>query len=283
MSQLGELPENFEASELVIEAGRSSDRYWRDLWRYRELLGYLAWRDIAVRYKQTVLGMAWALLQPIVTTGIFTFVFGRLAGMSSGGVPYPLLVLAGLLPWQLFSTALSASSASLVSNGHLITKIYFPRLIIPLASLGVALIDFLVVAALYLFVSLWFGRPPAPHWLLLPAFVLAALCVAFGAGLWFTALTVRYRDFRYIVPFMLQVGVFLSPIGFSTSVVPSWKNLLDLNPMTGVIDGFRWCFLSDGQPFQWRGILFSLAESAVLLASGLAYFRKTESTFADAI
>ena len=205
-------------------------------------------RDILVRYKQTVLGFSWAIFQPVVTTGIFTFVFGKLAGMSSGGVPYPLLVLAGLLPWQLFSAALSGSSASLISNSHLISKIYFPRLIIPLSSLGVAVIDFLVVFALYIGTSIWFGRLPSWHWMLLPAFIVVALSVAFGAGLWFTALTVKYRDFRYIVPFMLQVGVFLSPIGYSTGTVPKWQRLLDLNPLTGVIDAFRWCLLSDGQP-----------------------------------
>jgi lipopolysaccharide transport system permease protein len=268
---------------LVIEPGRSDANYWIDLWRYRDLLGFLTLRDIKVRYKQTVLGVGWALIQPIVTTGIFTFVFGKLAGMSSGGVPYPLLVLAGLLPWQLFSTSLSGSSASLTSNAHLISKVYFPRLIIPISSLGVALVDFLVVLALYIGASLWFGRPPSWHWVLLPLFIGAALALAFGAGLWFTALTVKYRDFRYIVPFLLQVGVFLSPIGFSTSVVPSWRLLLDLNPVTGVIDAFRWCLLSDGQPFDAHGILCSIETSLILLVSGLWYFRRMERTFADAI
>jgi lipopolysaccharide transport system permease protein len=268
---------------LVIEPGRLDSNYWRDVWRYRDLLGFLTLRDIKVRYKQTVLGVGWALIQPIVTTGIFTFVFGKLAGMSSGGVPYPLLVLAGLLPWQLFSTSLTGSSASLTSNAHLISKVYFPRLIIPISSLGVALVDFLVVLALYVGASLWFGRPPSWHWVLLPLFVAAALALAFGAGLWFTALTVKYRDFRYIVPFLLQVGVFLSPIGFSTSVVPSWRLLLDLNPVTGVIDAFRWCLLSDGQPFDAHGIECSVEMSMLLLLSGLWYFRRMERTFADAI
>jgi lipopolysaccharide transport system permease protein len=268
---------------LVIEPGRLDSNYWRDVWRYRDLLGFLTLRDIKVRYKQTVLGVGWALIQPIVTTGIFTFVFGKLAGMSSGGVPYPLLVLAGLLPWQLFSTSLTGSSASLTSNAHLISKVYFPRLIIPISSLGVALVDFLVVLALYVGASLWFGRPPSWHGVLLPLFIAAALALAFGAGLWFTALTVKYRDFRYIVPFLLQVGVFLSPIGFSTSVVPSWRLLLDLNPVTGVIDAFRWCLLSDGQPFDAHGIECSVEMSLILLLSGLWYFRRMERTFADAI
>jgi lipopolysaccharide transport system permease protein len=269
--------------ELVIEPGRSSLGYWEDLWVYRDLLGFLTLRDVRVRYKQTVLGVAWAVIQPVVTTVIFTFVFGRLAGMSAGGVPYPLLVLAGMLPWQLFSAALSGSSTSLISNAHLISKVYFPRLMIPLSSLGVALVDFLVVLALYVCASVWLGRLPSWHWALLPAFILLALTLALGAGLWFTALTVKYRDFRYIVPFIIQIGVFISPIGFSTGVVPTWRNLLDLNPMTGVIDAFRWSLLSTGQPFDRHGILCSIAISAILLVSGLWYFRRMERTFADVV
>lgn len=287
MSGLSESPGGAAASlpqgGLIIEAGRSNTAYWQELWRYRDLLGFLASRDIKVRYKQTVLGVAWALIQPIVTTGIFSFVFGKLAGMSSGGVPYPLLVLAGLLPWQLFSAALAGSSASLISNGHLISKVYFPRLIIPLCSLSVAVVDFLVVLVLYLGVSLWFGRVPSWHWALLPVFIIVALALAFGAGLWFTALTVKYRDFKYIVPFMIQIGVFLSPIGYSMSVVPTWRYLLELNPISGVIDAFRWCLLSDGQPFDFPGLLCTLALSAILGVTGIWYFRKMEQTFADVI
>jgi lipopolysaccharide transport system permease protein len=270
-------------NDLIIEAGRSNTHYWIDLWQYRDLLGFLTIRDIKVRYKQTVLGIAWALIQPVITTIIFTFVFGKLAAMSSGGVPYPLLVLAGLLPWQLFSAALAGSSASLISNANLISKVYFPRLVIPLSSLGVAVIDFLVVLALYVGASIWFGRIPSWHWALLPLFTLAALLFAFGAGLWFTALTVKYRDFRYIVPFLIQVGVFISPIGYSATVVPTWRKLLDLNPMTGVIDAFRWCLLSDGQPFDTHGIICSILISAILTVSGLWYFRRMEQTFADVI
>lgn len=270
-------------SELVIEAGLGSANYWRDLWVYRDLLVFLMSRDVKIRYKQTVLGIGWALIQPLVTTFIFTFVFGKLAAMSSGGVPYPLLVLAGLLPWQLFSSALAGSSASLVSNSNLISKVYFPRLIIPLSSMGVALLDFLVVLGLYLVASLWFGRVPSWHWALLPLFIAAALFLAFGAGVWFTALTVKYRDFRYIVPFLVQVGVFISPIGFSSTVVPSWKDVLDANPMTGVIDAFRWALLSDGQPLDVRGLLCSIVISTVLTLTGIRYFRKMEKTFADII
>jgi lipopolysaccharide transport system permease protein len=269
--------------ELVIEAGRTSVHYWRDLWHYRDLLRFLSLRDIKVRYKQTVLGVGWAVIQPLVTTFIFTFIFGKVAGMSSGGVPYQLLVLAGLLPWQFFSAALSGSSASLISNANLISKVYFPRLIIPLSSLGLAIIDFLVVLTMYVGTSIWFGRVPSWHWAFLPVFTLAALTLAFGAGLWFTALTVKYRDFRYIVPFVLQIGLFVSPVGYSASVAPSWRNLLDLNPMTGVIDAFRWCLLSDGQPFDVQGIACSIAISLMLTLTGLWYFRRMERTFADVI
>lgn len=277
------VPSGPAAAELVITPGNAGLHYWRDLWRYRDLLTYLALRDIRVRYKQTVLGVGWAVIQPAVTTIIFTFVFGKLAGMSAGGVPYPLLVLAGLLPWQLFSAALVGSSASLISNANLISKVYFPRLIIPLSSLGVALIDFLVVLLLYGATSAWFGRLPSWHWVLLPPFIFVALVLAFGAGLWFTALTVKYRDFRYIVPFLMQVGVFVSPIGFSTNVAPTWRSLMDLNPITGVIDAFRWCLLSDGQPFDSHGIACSILMSAILTYSGLLYFRKMERSFADVI
>jgi lipopolysaccharide transport system permease protein len=271
------------APELVLEAGRADDHYWRDLWRYRELLGFLAWRDIKVRYKQTVLGAAWALLQPGITLVVFTFVFGRLAHMPSGDVPYPLLVMAGLLPWQLFANALSSASGSLVSNTHLISKVYFPRLVVPLSALAVALIDFLIVALLYVALCAWWGFWPDWRVLLLPVWVVFALLAAFGAGLWLTALTVRFRDFRFIVPFLLQVGVFLSPVGFSTSNLPSWRLLFSLNPMVAVIDGFRWCLLRGRPPLYLPEVLIGVAVTAALLVSGLWYFRRTERSFADVI
>lgn len=274
---------SFPAQELLIEAGRGDRHYWADLWRYRELLGFLAWRDIKVRYKQTVLGVAWALLQPLVTMGIFSFVFGVLAGMGKGDARYPLIVMAGLLPWQLFAAAVSGSSGSLVSNAHLISKVFFPRLIVPLSALGVALVDFTVVLALYAAMTAWFGVSPGWQVLLLPVFGACALLIALGAGLWLSALTVRFRDFRIIVPFILQVGVFLSPIGYRTDVLPNWRDLLALNPMTGVIDGFRWCLLGDTADFYWRGFATSAVVGFVLLATGLWYFRRTERTFADVI
>lgn len=272
-----------ESTTLIIEAGRAERHYWSDLWRYRELLGFLAWRDIKVRYKQAVLGAAWALIQPIVTTVIFTVVFGRLASMPSGGDPYPLLVLAGLLPWQFFANALSGSSGSLVSNANLISKVYFPRLVVPLSALGVAVVDFLIVMALYLGLALWFGRPPSWHWIALPGFLLLTLLLALGAGLWLTALNVKFRDFRFIVPFLLQIGVFVSPVGFRTDHYPSWRELLALNPLTGVIDGFRWCLLGGGHDVQPLAIAWSAAVGVLLVASGLWFFRRTERGFADII
>lgn len=270
-------------NELIIEAGRAERHYWGDVWRYRELLGFLAWRDVKIRYKQTVLGAAWALLQPAITLAIFTFVFGRLANMPSGGVPYPLLVMAGLLPWQLFANSLSSASSSLVSNTHLISKVYFPRLIIPLASLAVALIDFAIVTLLYGGLCVWFNYLPDARVLLAPLFVLSALLAALGAGLWLTALTVRFRDFRFIVPFLIQLGVFLSPVGFSTSNLPNWRLLYSLNPMVGAIDGFRWCLLGDAQPLWWPAQAIGLSVTAVLVITGLWYFRRTERSFADII
>lgn len=271
------------SSDLILEAGRADSNYWRDLWRYRELLGFLAWRDVKVRYKQAVLGAGWALIQPLITMTIFTFVFGRLANMPSGGVPYPLLVLAGLLPWQLFSTALGGASNSVVGNSHLISKVYFPRLIVPLASLGVALVDFVIVLGLFLALALWFGSLPTWHWLVLPVFVLAALLLALGAGLWLTSLTVKYRDFRYIVPFMLQIGLFVSPVGFRTDHYPNWREVLALNPLTGVIDGFRWCLLGGNQQLDPLSLGYTAAMIAVLLFAGVRYFRKTEKQFSDVI
>ncbi len=269
--------------ELVLEAGRADAHYWQDLWRYRELLGFLAWRDIQVRYKQTVLGAAWALLQPAITLVVFTYVFGRLAHMPSGNVPYPLLVMAGLLPWQLFANALSNASGSLVSNTHLISKVYFPRLVVPLSALAVALIDFLIVALLYLGLGAWFNFWPDWRAVLLPLFTLLGLLAALGAGLWLTALTVRFRDFRFIVPFLLQVGVFLSPVGFSTSTVPNWRLLFSLNPMVAVIDGFRWCLLRGHQELYLPSLFLGVAVTVLLLVTGLWYFRRTERGFADMI
>ncbi len=268
---------------LVIEAGQTERHYWRDLWRFRELLGFLAWRDIKVRYKQAVLGIGWALIQPTITTIIFTVVFGRLAGMPAGGVPYPVLVLSGLMAWQLFATALSGSSGSLVSNSNLISKIYFPRLIVPMSSIAVALVDFMIVLLLFTGVAAWFGIYPTWNWLVLPVFVLLALLAALGAGLWLTALTVKYRDFKFIVPFLIQIGVFVSPVGFRLDFYPSWEPLLSLNPLTSIIAGFRWCLLDGAQVVEFSSLLSGITVIAILNLTGVWYFRRTERGFADII
>lgn len=271
------------APELIIEAGRADRHYWRDLWRYRELAGFLAWRDIKVRYKQAVLGIAWAVLQPAVQTVLLTFVFGKLAKMPGGGVPYLLLVLCGLLPWQLFTSAFNGAGNSLVGNSHLISKVYFPRLIVPVSALAVALVDFGVMLVLALPLCALFGYLPGWQLLLLPAFILLALVIALGAGLWITALTVRFRDFRFITPFIVQIGLFVTPVGYRTDYLPNWRDLLALNPLAGVVDGVRWSLLGGRTDIYLPGLALSVGVAAVLLATGLWYFRRTERQFADVI
>jgi lipopolysaccharide transport system permease protein len=272
-----------EPPTLVIEAGRAERNYWRDLWRYRELAAFLAWRDIKVRYKQAVLGIAWAVIQPAIQTLLLTFVFGKLAGMPSGNVPYPLLVLCGLLPWQLFTAAFNGAGNSLVGNSHLISKVYFPRLIVPISSLGVALIDFGIMLFLTVPLVMIFVGLPGWQILLLPLFILLALVIAFGAGLWITALTVRFRDFRFITPFILQIGLFVTPVGYRTDNLPNWRELLALNPLSAVVDGMRWCLLGGRTELYAPGIVTSVITATILLVTGLWYFRRTERQFADII
>ncbi|MBC8039387.1 MAG: ABC transporter permease [Opitutaceae bacterium] len=276
-------PTDAPAGELVIEAGRADRHYWADLWRYRELLGFLAWRDIKVRYKQAALGIAWAVIQPAVQTILLTFVFSKLAGMASGNVPYVLLVLTGLLPWQLFTGAFNGAGNSLVGNSHLISKVYFPRLVVPLSALAVALVDFGVMLALALGLSAILGFYPGWQMLLLPFFILLALLIALGAGLWITALTVKFRDFRFITPFILQIGMFVTPVGYRTDIIPNWRDLLALNPLSGVVDGMRWCLLSGKTPVYLPGLAVSVIVSLLLLSTGIWYFRRTERQFADII
>lgn len=271
-------------SELVIEAGRAELNYWGDLWAYRELLYFLAWRDLVVRYKQTLLGVAWAVLRPLVTVGILTVVFGALAQMPSEGVPYALLVFAGALPWLLFANALNDTGASLLSNAGMISKVYFPRLIVPLAAAAVNLADFAVGAGALALLMGWYGFAPDLRLLALPAFLLLAVCAALGLGLLVAALNVRYRDFRHLLPFMVQFGLFISPVGYTSSVIPEvWRLLYYLNPMAGVIDGFRWALLAGHFAPYWPGVAASAAVIVVLLWCGVAYFRATEKTFADVI
>ncbi len=275
---------NSTPNELVIEAGRPERRYWADLWSYRELLYFLAWRDILVRYKQTVIGVAWALLRPFLTMVVFTVLFGRLADLPSEGAPYAVLVFAALLPWQFFATALSECSSSLISDAHLISKVYFPRLLVPLGAVVVSLVDLLISGLILVGLMIWYGLVPPIQILVLPGFVLLAFLAAIGAGLWFAALNVKYRDFRYIVPFVVQLGLYVSPVGFSSEVVPDqWRLVYYLNPMVGVIDGFRWAILGDSADLYLPGFVLSIVLVAVTLAGGIWYFRRTERSFADLI
>jgi ABC-type polysaccharide/polyol phosphate export systems, permease component len=268
--------------ELVIEAGHAERNYWRDVWRYRELFYFLAWRDILVRYKQTVLGVGWALLQPFLTMVVLTVVFGRIAKLPSHGVPYPILVFAALLPWQFFSRSLSESSISLITNTNLISKVYFPRLIVPIGSVVVSLVDFLISFALLAALMAWYSFWPGARILALLVLIPVAVAAAAGPGLLVSALNVRYRDFRYIVPFIVQLGVYASPVGFSSDVVPDrWRLLYSLNPLVGIIDAFRWAIL--GSPIYVPSAAISAAVIVVLLVLGIWYFRKTEKTFADII
>ena len=270
---------------LVLEAGRAERHYWRDLWAYRELFAILAWRDLAVRYKQTVIGVAWAIIRPLLTMVIFTIVFGRLAGLPTvGSTPYPVLVFAGMLPWFLFSSILSDASNSIVGNAGLIEKVYFPRIIIPAAAGVVALADFGINLVLMSALMAWYGFAPDWHVVLLPAFVGLAVLAALGPALIVTALNVKYRDFRYIIPFLVQFGLYVSPVGFASAVVPAeWRFWYSLNPLVGVIDGFRWCLLGGESPLYVPGFLLSLVVVAVFLGLGVRQFRRTEKTFADLI
>jgi lipopolysaccharide transport system permease protein len=271
-------------SVLVIEAGRAERHYWRDLWRYRELFFFLAWRDILVRYKQTVIGIVWALARPLLTMIVFTLVFSKLAKLPSEGVPYPILVFAALLPWQFFSSAFSGAGDSLISNAGMISKVYFPRLVVPASAVIVSFVDFLISGIILVGLMIWYGFAPNLRMLALPLFILVAFAAAMGAGLWIAALNVKYRDFRIIVPFVVQFGLYISPVGFSSSIVPQqWRLLYSINPMVGVIDGFRWAILGGNTQLYWPGFLLSLSLVLVILVTGIIYFRKTEKTFADVI
>jgi len=269
--------------KLVIAPGRSAQNYWYDLWQYRELMYFLAWRDIAVRYKQTVIGVIWALIQPALTMAIFVG-FRRLVGFPPSSVPEPILVFAAVLPWQFFSTALSASAGSLIGNANLITKVYFPRLIIPCAAVVTSLVDFLITFGLLVVLMLWYGFVPSWQIAILPFFMLLAFGLSVGLGVLLAALNVEYRDFRYIIPFIVQLGLFVSPIAFSTSNVPeAWRTLYAFNPMVGVIDGFRWSILGGHTQLELNTVAISAAVTVSLLFLGVWYFRRMERNFADVI
>jgi lipopolysaccharide transport system permease protein len=271
--------------QTTLEAGRSEKNYWRDLWRYRELFQVLAWRDVSVRYKQTAIGVAWALIRPLLTTIVISAIFGKVAGLpSEGDAPYTLMVFAGMLPWTFFSSSLSDASNSLVSNSNLISKVYFPRLIVPISTVVVAFIDFLISFTILIGMMIWYQFVPGWQILLLPVFVALAFLASIGPGLWITALNVQYRDFRYVIPFIVQFGLYVSPIGFSSEVIPEkWRLIYSLNPMVGVIDGFRWCILGGDCLIKWHSFGASLAVTAFFLWLGISKFRATEKSFADLI
>jgi lipopolysaccharide transport system permease protein len=270
---------------VTIEPNAIDRYYWRDLWRYRELFWILAWRDIAIRYRQTVFGVAWALIQPLMTMSVFTVLFGKLAGMpSEGGAPYIIMVAAGTLPWQFFATALGNCSNSCVGNAGLLSKVYFPRLAVPASSVVVAFVDFLISFAILVALMAWHGYAPTWRFLALPFLLAVAFATAMGAGLWFAALNVRYRDVRYVVPFVIQMGLYISPVGYSSSAVPEeWRLLYSLNPVAGIIDGFRWAIIGEGSSIDWMGFAAGIGLAGLLLLSGIRYFRQAERGFADVI
>jgi lipopolysaccharide transport system permease protein len=274
-----------QKQDLIIEAGRTEARYWRDIWRYRELFYFLAWRDVLVRYKQTAIGIAWAVVRPLLTTLVFTFVFSRMAKLSApGDVPYALLVMVAMLPWQFFSTSLSETSNSLITNSNLISKIYFPRLIVPASAVISSFIDFVITLAMLGAMMVWYRFVPDWRILACPLFFILAIGASFGAGLWLCALNVEYRDFRYIVPFIVQFGLYVSPVGFSSGKIPEkWRLLYSLNPMVGVIEGFRWSLLRGKSDLDGLVIATSILVSLLFILTGTWYFRKMERTFADVI
>ena len=273
-----------EQQEIIIKPGMGAAHYWRDIWRYRELFFFLAWRDILVRYKQTMIGIAWSVIRPLATMLVFTVVFGQFAKLPSNGVPYPVMVFAAMLPWQFFANSLTESSNSLIDNANLLSKVYFPRLIVPASAVIVSLVDFFISCAILGGIMAWYRFVPDFKLLLLPAFLLMAFLAAFGAGLWLSALNVKYRDFRYVVPFLVQFGLYISPVGFSSAIVPEkWRFIYFLNPMVGVIEGFRWAILGEAFPMNWPGLAISALLVVLIFVGGLLYFRSMERSFADVV
>jgi lipopolysaccharide transport system permease protein len=270
---------------LVLEPGRAERHYWRDLWAHRELFLILAWRDVAVRYKQTVVGVGWAVVRPFLTMVVFTVIFGTLAKLpSEASAPYSIMVFAGMLPWFLFSSILSEASASILGSANLVGKVYFPRIIIPASSVLVALVDFAINLGMLFLLMVWYGFAPSWRMLLLPCFTLLAIFASLGPSLYITALNVKYRDFRYVIPFIVQIGLYVSPVGFSSAIIPNkWRFLYSLNPVVGVIDGFRWCILGGTSELYPPGFIASLIVVALSLWIGITYFRRTERSFADLI
>lgn len=272
-----------EKIEIVITPRASVRHYWKDIWQYRELFYILSWRDIKVRYKQTVIGAAWSIIRPLLTTIIFTIVFSRIAGLKNPGTaPYVLMVFAGMLPWQFFSNSLSESSNSLIGNANLITKVYFPRMIIPSSAVITSLMDLAISFCILAGLMAFYQFMPSWNILFLPVFILILFLFSIGVGLYLTAVNVKYRDFRYIIPFIIQFGLYVTPVGFSSAVISDqWEFIYFLNPMVGIIDGFRWCLL--GEPLRIIPFSYSLMVVLFLLLIGLRYFRSMEKSFADSI
>lgn len=270
--------------EIIIEPNKTVKRFWQELWRYRELFYFLAWKDILVRYKQTVIGIAWSVLHPLLSMIILTIIFGGIAKLPSGNTPYPILVYAAMLPWQFFSNTLNLSGNSLISNRNMITKVYFPRIIIPSTSMVVSLVDFLISFVIFACLMLWYGLWPNWKILVLPLLLVLAALTSLGAGYWIGALNVKYRDFRHIVPFIVRFGLYASPVGFSSNLVPEkWRLLYSLNPMVGIIDGFRWALLGKEVNLYLPGFLVSIGLAMMLFVTGALFFIKTERKFADII
>lgn len=271
---------------LIIEAGRSARQYWGDLWRYRELFYVLAWRDMMIRYKQTFVGVLWAFLQPFIPAVITTIIFSKVANLPSiPGVPYFLMVFCGMLPWQFFSSSLSSATQSVVGNANLISKVYFPRLIVPAGAVVTSLADFFVTLIPLFGAMAWAHVLPTWRVLLLPLFIALALLASLGPGLLLTALNVEYRDFRIVMPFILQIGMYVTPVMYTSDAMTRWipRDILALNPLTGVIDGFRWSICGPASHFRLDCFLISLAVNLIMVGFGISYFRKTERTFADVI
>lgn len=270
--------------DLILEAEKTERNYWRDLWRYRELFLFLAWRDILVRYKQTIIGIAWCVIRPTLTMLVMVFVFGKIAKLPSGGVPYPILVFSGILPWQFFSNSVTSASASLIGNREMISKIYFPRLIIPASNLIVNLLDFAISFGILFLIMSYYSFIPSLRMIFLPLFIILAAAISIGPGILIASLNVRYRDFAHVVPFLIQFGLYISPVAYGIEIVPEkWQLLYALNPIVGIINGFRWCIIGRNMVLYWPALISSIVISAIILYTAIKYFRATEKTFADKI
>lgn len=269
----------------IIDSKHNKFNYWKDFWEYRELLSLLSWRNISVQYKQTIIGFLWSFLRPLLTLVVLTVIFGHVAGLESdGGAPYSIMVLAGMLPWLLFSTSLNDASNSLINNAELVSKIYFPRIIMPISAMAISILDFCISLIILLFLLIIYNYWPGWQIILLPFFVVMAFLTSLGPSLWMASMNVKYRDFQYIIPFAVQFGLYISPVGFSSSVVPEgWRLLYSLNPMVGVIDGFRWCILGGDSPIYVPGFIMSILLMIIFLYLGIKKFKKEEKAFADLI